>query len=106
MLVNSVLKRWRRDVSLGLDMFLIILFWIRSGPVALLFDLGMTLSSSSGVKAPFRGSVVRDRILFLIASSKCLLSAMFLGCKLLNLSRKRSAFSWGVRKVWPQDLRA
>ncbi len=75
MLVKSVLKRCRRDVLLGLDRFLVILFRIRSGPVALLFDFGMTLSSSSGVKASFRGSVVRDRILFLIATSKCLLSA-------------------------------
>lgn len=60
---------------MGLDRFLVILFWIRSGTVALLFDFGMALSCSSGVKATFRGSAVRDRILFLIATSKCLLSA-------------------------------
>ncbi len=35
----------------------------------------MAFSSSSGVKASFRGSAFRDRILFLIATSKSLLSA-------------------------------
>ena len=79
-----------------MDRFLIILLWIRSSPVALLFDFGMALSSSSGVKESFRGSVVLDRILLLISASKCLLLAMFLGWTLLNLSRNRAAFSWGV----------
>jgi hypothetical protein len=74
-LVKNVLKRCRRDVLLGLNRFLVILFWIRSGPIALLFDFGMALSSSYGMKASFRGSVDRDRILFLIATSKFLLSA-------------------------------
>jgi hypothetical protein len=69
---------------------------IRSSPVALLFDFGMALSSSSGVKESFRGSVVMDRILFLISASKSLLSAMFLGWTLLNMSRKSTAFSWSV----------